>query len=274
MNVLLIYLVEMVGTFILFSIGQAVTAGTILTGSKNDKKFINICLGWGAAIFLSTVISLNIGHLNPALSIGMLIANPNITVMKTLHHIIGQFVGTFLAQLVVVIKYWNFIKNEKNPDIVLGIFSTRPNDYAKKTSNFISITLSSTIYFIVVYGLVMVTNFKGVGAVSSSINSGDLTIIEGNDITMFITFIFFIATCKGIALFGIGISLTGSVGFTINPFRDLVPRLMHQLWWRLKNRGSSYWLYGLQPILIPFIPSSILAVALKALVEKGIVIFG
>jgi glycerol uptake facilitator protein len=42
----------------------------------------------------------------------------------------------------------------------------------------------------------------------------------------------------GLIIFAIGISLGSVTGYSLNPFRDLVPRLVHQAL-PLKNKGTS-----------------------------------
>lgn len=54
----------------------------------------------------------------------------------------------------------------------------------------------------------------------------------------------------GLVILGIGLSLGGTTGYAINLFRDLAPRVVHQLM-PFKNKGSSDWKYAWAPVVAP-----------------------
>ena len=54
----------------------------------------------------------------------------------------------------------------------------------------------------------------------------------------------------GLVVFAIGLSLGGTTGYAINPFRDLVPRIVHQIL-PIKNKVKSDWGYAWIPVVAP-----------------------
>ena len=60
-------------------------------------------------------------------------------------------------------------------------------------------------------------------------------------------------------VFGIGLSLGGPTGYSINPARDLGPRIMHAIL-PIKGKGGSDWSYSWIPVVGPVIGGLLAAV--------------
>lgn len=84
---------EAIGTFILVFIG---TGAAVLSGATVGT--IGIGLAFGLAIWIAafTVGSVSGAHLNPAVSLGMLV-NKRINVTEFCYYIVGQIIGAILA---------------------------------------------------------------------------------------------------------------------------------------------------------------------------------
>ncbi len=92
---------ELIGTFILVFMGTASVALAI-SGAAFSGIFQIACV-WGLAVFLGIVASskLSDGHLNPAVSVAMLMAK-NISKSAFGKYVSGQLVGAFIAGLAVL----------------------------------------------------------------------------------------------------------------------------------------------------------------------------
>ena len=82
---------EAIGTFILVFIG---TGGAVLSGESIG--YLGIGLGFGLAVMIAayTVGTVSGAHLNPAVSLAMLM-NKRINVTEFIYYIIGQLIGAF-----------------------------------------------------------------------------------------------------------------------------------------------------------------------------------
>ena len=70
-----IFLSEAVGSMLLILLGCGVVANTALTKSKGQGTgFLFVNWGWGLAVFVGVIASAKSGgHLNPAVTIGLLV---------------------------------------------------------------------------------------------------------------------------------------------------------------------------------------------------------
>ena len=55
-----------------------------------------------------------------------------------------------------------------------------------------------------------------------------------------------------LVVWSIGMSLGGTTGYSINPARDLGPRIMHEIL-PIKDKGGSDWAYSWVPVIGPII---------------------
>jgi MIP family channel proteins len=117
------YIAEMVGTFIFFVIG----AGAICTDSltHGGVGLIGIALAHGLilAIVVSCFGAISGGHVNPAVTIGLLVSG-KICVKDSIAYIIAQLIGGVCAGLVLVNVFpestWRPV-NLGTPDLAAGV---------------------------------------------------------------------------------------------------------------------------------------------------------
>ena len=223
-----IFLGEFLGTATLILLGNGVVANSIFKKTIGSKGgWIVITLGWAIAVFTGVSVA-NIwdtgGHINPAVTMGLLIGN-QLDVVDGLIYISSQFFGAIIGQILIVIFYWQHIK-EEDQSTVLSMHSTGPTHKSIFT-NFFSEFMGTVILVLMAYFAIQSDWFQGAPFAIA------LTVLV------------------------IGLCLGGTTGYAINPFRDLGPRIVHSLIYRftpLNKEGTivnSNWSYGWIPVVAP-----------------------
>lgn len=218
------FLGEFIGTFILILLGNGVVCGVSLKKTKAEGTgWIAIALGWGLAVMLGVYASsfMSAGHLNPAVTIGMAIIG-KFSWSLVLPYIAGQFLGAMLASFILWLFYYPHWAETKDAATILGCHSTGPA-IRHTPSNF--------------FGEVIGTLLLLIGILSFGQNqlaSGLSPMLVGGLIT------------------AIGFSLGATTGYSLNPARDLGPRIMHAIL-PIKNKGTSDWKYAWIPVLGPLV---------------------
>src|SRR5262245_34993104 len=122
-----IFLWEMLGTAVLVLLGTGVVANHVLRktiGHGGGFLFINV--GWGFAVFTGASIASPSGaHLNPAVTIGLAIANKTPWSDVPIY-ILGQLVGAFIGAVLCWATYKLQFDTHDEPQHTLGVFSTSP----------------------------------------------------------------------------------------------------------------------------------------------------
>jgi glycerol uptake facilitator protein len=223
-----IFISELLGTFFLILLGNGVVANVVLKDTKgNNSGWIVITFGWAIAVFVGVIIgNASGGHLNPAVSLAMLIKN-NIDFIQFCQYISAQTLGAFLGACTVYIIYKDHYDRTDDQGSKLATFSTSPAIKNTK-SNLISEIIGT---FTLVFAVLMLP--------SATNDIGGL-----------------VALPVALIVFGIGLSLGGTTGYAINPARDLGPRIAHELL-SIKNKGRSDWSYAWIPIVGPFIGAAL-----------------
>ncbi len=108
---------ETLGTFILVLFGCGSVAVSILFGAY--QGLMQIALAWGIGVTLAIYLTRHIScaHLNPAVSISMVIGK-RMPLRMLPTYVLGQFIGAFLAGLTI---YLLFASSISNYEIVHGI---------------------------------------------------------------------------------------------------------------------------------------------------------
>ncbi|NOQ50163.1 MAG: hypothetical protein GQ557_00665 [Mycoplasmataceae bacterium] len=228
---------EFLGTFMLILIGLGVNANVSLKKTHGSGSgWIVITWGWSMGVLIGATVALySGGQLNPAVTIGLLMAK-QLTFVQATEAIVGELLGAFVAASLIVFLYWNHFKETDDQGAIGGTFFTSPA-IESPTHNF----------FAEVFG-----TFVLMGAILASIifsNQG--------------SFILYGPLFAALAVFAIGMSLGGLTGYSINPARDLMPRLTHHLM-PIPNKGSSNWNYSWVPIIGPIV-GALFAVAVSYL---------
>lgn len=220
------YIGEIVGTAIMVLLGNGVVANTNLNKSKfKGSGPVQITIGWGLAVMVPAIIFFNISgaHFNPAVTIALAIAN-KFSWTQVVPYIISQFIGAMLGALIVYIFFKDQFDATENEEIILGCFANAPAVYNLKRNFFCEMTATFLLVFFIM-SLSQNQNFSIIGE----------------------NFIFIYAIITSI-----GMSLGGVTGYSINPARDLGPRIIHAIL-PIKNKGKSLWSYSWVPVFGPIV---------------------
>jgi len=217
---------EILGTAVLITLGAGVVATVLLPKSKGfNGGWLLINFGWGFAVFAGVFVAFKSGgHLNPAVTIGLLAAGIDFakgvdpTVTNMLVYWAAQMIGAFLGAVVAFLAFKKHFDEELDPAAKLGIFSTGP-------------AIRS-------YGWNLVTEFIGTFLLVFWVVVSGKTPTQIGPLAV------------ALLIVGIGASLGGPTGYAINPARDLGPRIAHLLL-PIKGKGSSDWAYSWVPVFGP-----------------------
>ena len=221
-----IFVSEFTGTAMLLLLGCGVVATAILKGSKGEGGgWLLINFGWGLAVFAGVYVAIRSGaSLNPAVTLGFLLAGDNSPVQITFNQALifwaAELLGAFVGAIIAWLAFKQHFDSEEDPGKKLAVFSTGPaiRNYAWNTVTEVIGT------FVLVFVVLM---------------SGGVTTGLG---PLFVALL----------VVGIGASLGGPTGYAINPARDLGPRIAHAIL-PIKGKGGSDWSYAWVPVVGPLI---------------------
>ncbi len=225
-----IFIGELIGTMILILLGDGVVANVVLAKTKgNNSGWIVITAGWGFGVAIGVYIAgwASGGHLNPAVTLGM-VATGELAISKMPVYLAGQFLGAFLGAVLVYLSYLPHWKATTDVKAKLGVFCTIP-EIRHTPGNLICEIIGTAVLLIGALGINNTNNGLAGGVGPYAI---------------------------GILVFAIGLSLGGPTGYAINPARDLAPRIAHALL-PIPGKGDSDWSYAWIPIVGPMIGAAI-----------------
>jgi glycerol uptake facilitator protein len=211
-------------------------------GQNGGWLLINF--GWGLAVFSGVLVAFATGgHLNPAVTIGMVVAGKDIGglapsdsgyVGMVCIYILAQLVGAFVGAALAWLAYKKQFDIDQPEGSKLGVFATGPAERSYAW-NLVTEAIGTFV-------LVFIVLISGYGQ-GTSVNMGWLNAL-------------------GVAflIVAIGASLGGPTGYAINPARDLMPRLWHAVM-PAPNKGSSDWAYSWVPVVGPIIGGVVAALA-------------
>ena len=220
-----IFLSEAVGSMLLILLGCGVVANTALTKSKGQGTgFLFVNWGWGLAVFVGVIAAAKSGgHLNPAVTIGLLVndiaqGKPAMDFGTVMAYLGGQFVGSLIGAFLCWVAYKQHFDEEPDQAAKLAVFCTAPAIRNPLFNLLTEIIGTFVLVFVVIASGLYTTNTKG-----DAVNLGWLGAF-------------------GVALLivVIGTGLGGPTGYAINPTRDLCPRIMHAIL-PIKGKGDSDW---------------------------------
>lgn len=195
---------ELAGTFILILFGCGVVAQVVAAGI-GDHDSIAWAWGLGVTLGVYTAGRMTGAHLNPAVTIA-LAAFRGFSWKKVLPYSVAQFLGAFLAALVV---RWNYTEalNKFDPGLTVksqGVFSTLPGNGSLDLGvgmwgGFRDQIIGTAILMFLILAIVDMRN------TSPAANLAPLII--------------------GLVVVGIGMAWGTNAGYAINPARDFGPRL-------------------------------------------------
>jgi glycerol uptake facilitator protein len=229
---------EVFGTFILILLGVGVVANVGLAPrtAASTYNWNTIAIGWCFAVIIAVYVTGGVSaHLNPAVTLAMA-AKRGFPWANVVPYIIAQMIGAFLGAFAVYLVY-------REGMIAAGL----PNIYTSGAGSVFEAAYwgdSAPRTALGSYSLfnASVAEFFGtcilLWAVLASGDSRNLGLKHnlGNFLV-------------GFAVLAVGLSLSGPSGYSINPARDLGPRLFGLLAGTQNLFDGLYWL--IPPVLVP-----------------------
>ncbi len=230
------FLAELFGTMTLVILGDGVVANVLLSKTKGQNSgWIVVTTGWGlavmAGVFVSSVMG-GPGSVNPAFQIASMVQGGDFN--TALMNLLGEFAGAIIGAVVVWLAYLPHWSQTEDPALKLGVFSTAPaiRNYGM---NFLTEVIATFML-----GLLATAVGKAPGLAAGA------------------------APLVGAVVWALGISLGGPTGYSMNPARDLGPRIAHALL-PISGKGGSDWAYSWVPVFGPIV-GAICAVFVSALI--------
>lgn len=236
-------LAEMLGTMILVLLGDGVVANVVLKQTKgHNAGWIVITAGWALAVAIAVycVNSISGAHLNPAVTLG-LAAIGKFSWALVPGYIFAQLAGGFLGGILVWLAYLPHWPATESTGDKLAVFSTGPA---------IRHTVGNVVCEVIGTAMLML----GILAILSPAN---LVPNSGFDKGL-------APALVGLLVGSIGLSLGGPTGYSLNPARDLGPRIAHFVL-PIPGKGDSDWSYAWIPVVGPIIGGVVGALVYKAL---------
>ena len=195
---------EFVGTAILMVFGNGSVANVELKNTKGHHAgWLNIAMGYGFGVMFPVLMfgAVSGAHINPAMTIAQAV-NGLFPWNEVLPYIIAQLLGAIVGQLIVYVTYYPHYRDTEDAEAILGTFCT--TDAENDRVNYFLNEFFGT--FMLVIGalccLSMPWGQKDPAAASIVV---------------------------GFIVWGLVTSMGGPTGPGLNPARDLMPRLLHQL---------------------------------------------
>jgi len=248
---------EVFGTFILILLGDGVVANVGLAPrvAGTAYNWNTITIGWAFAVIIAVYVSAGISgaHLNPAVTLG-LAARRGFPWKKVLPFIVAQMIGAFLGAAAVYLIYREGLVAAGMPNV----WSTGPGsifgqawfgaESSGATGSYGMLTASIAELFgtlVLIWGIAASGDLKNNGLKD---NLGGLIV--------------------GFAVLAVGLSLGGPSGYSINPARDLGPRIFGAIAGTTGLFEGLYWL--IVPVLVPAIAGPIGFFLYDVLVTKNL----
>lgn len=248
---------EVFGTFVLILLGDGVVANVGLAPrlAAPAYNWNTIVIGWCFAVIVAVYVSGGVSgaHLNPAVTLG-LATGRGFSWKKVVPYIIAQMIGAFLGAAAVYLVYRDGLIAAGMPNV----WSTGPGGLfnasfwggagAASVGSYSMVTACVAEFFgtmVLMWGIMASGDAKNMGLKD---NLGVLIV--------------------GFTVLAVGLSLGGPSGYSINPARDLGPRLFGLLAGTKGLFDGLYWL--IPPVLIPAIAGPIGIALYDAFVTKNL----
>ena len=214
------------GTLVLILLGNGVVANVLLKKALGENSgWIVICTGWGLAVMAGVFTAIACGspgaHINPAVTIGMAIAQGDFS--NVLPFIAAQMLGAIVGATLVWLHYLPHWAVTPDKGAKLACFCTGPA--IPSTGANILAEVIGTFSLVMIIGTIF---SKSVSLSGPAPGLGPFLV--------------------GATVWVIGLCLGGATGFPINPARDLGPRIAHAIL-PIAGKGGSNWGYAAIPII-------------------------
>jgi glycerol uptake facilitator protein len=231
---------EVFGTFLLILLGDGVVANVGLAPrlAAPAYNWNTITFGWCFAVVVAVYVTAGVSgaHINPAVTIG-LAAKGAFPWGKVIPYVIAQMIGAFLGALGVYLVYMEGLQMAGMPNV----WCTGPGALfgesfwggtgAASAGGYSILNASLAEFFgtaVLLWGVLASGDAKNVGV---GANLGPLLV--------------------GFVVLAVGLSLGGPSGYSINPARDLGPRIFGAIVGTKGLFSGLYWL--IPPVLVPVI---------------------
>ncbi|MDL2265208.1 aquaporin family protein [Parabacteroides sp. OttesenSCG-928-G07] len=254
---------ELLGTFILVLFGTGSVAVAVLFGEYTG--ILQIGLAWGIGVMLAIYLTrhLSCAHLNPAVSIAMVISK-RMTAKKLPTYLLAQFLGAFIAGLTI---YALFSPSIESFEAANGIVRGTPESMAtgKMFGEYYATPFSSAVVSMPLaiaaeaFGTFLLVLF--IFALTEGCNVGRPTDT--------ITPIFIGLTVASIIFLIAPLTQAG-----LNPARDFGPRLVAWIFgWGSAafpdSSGGFFWVYILGPVIGGIVAAFFFPYVLEPLMKKA-----
>jgi len=237
---------ETFGIFILILLGDGVVANVGLAPrlAAPAYNWNTIAFGWAFAVVIAVYVAGGVtgAHINPAVTVAMA-AKRGFPWGKVVPYILAQLVGAFLGAFAVYLIYRDGLVSAGMPNVWStgpgAIFDTSFWGGVGGTSvgSYSMVTASIAEFFgtmVLLWGVLAAFDDRNWG-VQTKANLGALLV--------------------GFTVLAVGLSLGGPSGYSINPARDLGPRILGAIVGTQGLFDGLYWL--IPPVLIPLIAGPI-----------------
>lgn len=216
---------EFIGTAMLMVFGNGAVANVELKNTKGHHAgWLNIAMGYGFGVMFPVLMfgAVSGAHLNPAMTLAQAV-NGLFPWADVVPYIVAQLLGAAVGQLIVFAAYYPHYRDTEDAEAIFATFST--TDAEGSRVNYFVNEFFGTLFLVL-------------GALCClSLPWGEKDPAAA-------------AIVVGFIVWGLVTSLGGPTGPGLNPARDLMPRLMHQLL-PIPHKGSSRWNEAWIPVVAP-----------------------
>jgi glycerol uptake facilitator protein len=230
---------EFIGTAILMIFGNGAVATVELKGTKGSHSgWLTIAMGYGFGVMFPVLMfgGISGAQINPAMTIAQAV-NGMFPWSQVVPFICAQLLGAAVGQLIVFAVYYPHYRQTESSEAILASFCT--TDASESKSNYFINEFVGTL--VLVLGALCCLE----GAWGSK-NKASAAIVVG------------------FIVWGLVTSLGGPTGPGLNPARDLVPRILHQLL-PIEHKGTSRWDEAWIPVVAPILGAIVGAFLFKSL---------
>ncbi len=228
------FIAEVLGSMLLILLGCGVCANVNLKDTLgNGGGWLLINFAWGLAVFCGVIVAgpVSGAHLNPAVTVGLAVSG-KFAWASVGPYIVAQCIGGAIGILLLWICYYDHFKRTDDLDAKLGSFATGAA-IENPVLNFLT-ELIATFVLVFVILFIAGPEMAGNGMDDVAIGLGSVGALP-----------------VALLVVVIGMGLGGSTGYSINPMRDFIPRVMHSIL-PIGEKRDGNWGYSWVPTLGPF----------------------
>lgn len=269
------YLSEFIGMALIVIFVNGVAA-TLKKDSKHRQMKIGAAFAIGTVVASLGFSSISASLFNPAYTLGLAVSGM-FRWDQAWEYLIAQLLGAFVGQLLVVaIQYRKLQEKEDATELLEAYVTVSPLDdrtYASRPAAMIQgavkeFVASFIFYFTSVSLIGYFAALVASQAAQSALQTGSSTTVKTSDpsvIMQAVSYTFNPQIAAGVILFGLlTFGLVWFTGATLNPFRDLGPRLVYWIFPSVvvgEAKDDTRWWYAWVPVVMPIL-AAIAAIAL------------